>query len=114
MATNMAPESTSKHCRKPRGRVYVWIADHSRQLGGRIEEAIVSLPGLTDGSRLSGQFVEVRNAGATHVAGLDGTAVATPLHDAKANVDADFCYEPGIGGGRLDKVYLTPPEQRDR
>src|ERR1700736_4431588 len=89
------------------GRVYVWIPDADAPLGGRLRPEVVPLPRLlspgTPGARLSGTFVEVHNAGALNAAEADGTTTHHALGDAQPGADGAFLFEPGRGGGRVDK-----------
>lgn len=103
----------------PRGRVYKWIPDPANFLGGRVtlgEEPLLHLDEVRDGPPgLSGQYVRVRNAGAVNEPGLSkGNVRAVPLGDAQPNSDGNFFYEPGRGGGRMDKVLLVAPDFRWR
>jgi hypothetical protein len=57
----------------------------------------------------------VRNGGAVNE--LDpatGNIRAVPIGDAHPNQAGDFMFEPGRGGGRLDKVALPEPDFRER
>jgi len=92
-----------------RGLVYVWTPDRLTMLGGRIRASIVPLERLEDGgsagTRLRGQYVEVHNAGAVNLLDPGTNQVrAVPISDAEPNAGGDFLFEPGRGGGRLDKV----------
>jgi hypothetical protein len=94
------------------GRVYVWE-------NGRVRSANVQLPRLNpqpDGrGGLSGRFVRVRNGGAVNVPDpATGEIRPVPFGDARPNNDGDFLFEPGRGGGRMDKVTLADPDFRDR
>ena len=101
------------------GRVYVWRPDPQRLVGGRVELSIVPLPRLdapVDGRmRLSGQYVEVRNAGEIHIPGTGaGSLQMMKLGDAEPDEGGDFIFAPGRGGGRMDKVPLAKPARRAR
>lgn len=101
------------------GRVYIWIPDPNSLLGGRVMGTIVPLPRLeTQGpgsGRLWGRYVRVRNGGWVNAPDLStGTVRAMPLGDAQPNADGDFLFEPGRGGGRMDKVTLAEPDFRRR
>lgn len=103
----------------PRGRVYTWIRDPANPLGGRITLSDVPLPHLDEAQggkpHLSGQYVRVRNAGAVNEPGLtNGNVRAVPIGDAQPNSDGNFVFEPGRGGGRMDKVLLAAPDFRWR
>ena len=102
-----------------RGCVYVWTPDPGRPAGGYLTASVVPLARLEDGSassaRLRGRFVVVRNGGAVNEPDPGGGGVrASRLGDAAPNADADFLFEPGKGGGRLDKVALAEPDFRWR
>jgi hypothetical protein len=91
------------------GRVYTWTPDPTLQLGGRVTAAIVPLLHLDEEGegrgRLWGRYVRVRNAGAINV--LDpstGAINAIQIGDAQPDEGNDFLFEPGRGGGRLDKM----------
>ena len=101
-----------------RGRVYLWTPEPGRPAGGHVTASVVPLPRLQRcGDRnlaLSGEFVVVRNGGAVNEAGTPNGVRARPLGDAEPNADGDFLFEPGRGGGRLDKVVLAEPDFRWR
>src|SRR5262245_20865419 len=102
-----------------RGCVYLWRPDPAYPLGGRLWAAVEPLPRLeAEGERpdrLGGRYVRVRNGGAINVpAPSTGGIRAVPLGDARPNAGGDFLFEPGRGGGRLDKVLLAEPEVRGR
>jgi hypothetical protein len=66
-------------------------------------------------ARLRGPFVVVRNGGAVNqLDPVGGGVQASRLGDAEPNGDGDFLFEPGKGGGRLDKVALAEPDFRWR
>lgn len=103
----------------PRGRVYTWIRDPANPLGGRValsDEPLPRLDEVPDGPpRLSGQYARVQNAGAVNEPGLSiGKVRTVPIGDAQANSDGNFIFEPGRGGGRMDKVLLAAPDFRWR
>ncbi|HKW39756.1 MAG TPA: M36 family metallopeptidase [Gemmatimonadales bacterium] len=96
------------------GRVYLWTPEPSGTAGGYVTLSAVPLARLENGDprdvRLKGRFVVVRNGGAVNEADpLTGGVRATALGDAEPNADGDFLFEPGKGGGRLDKVVLPEP-----
>jgi Fungalysin metallopeptidase (M36) len=102
-----------------RGLVYLWSAEPARGLYGRLTASVVPLSHLDDGTkasgRLSGRFVCVRNAGAVYEPGpLAKDERATPLGDARPNAAGNFLFEPGRGGGRIDKAKLAKPDFRWR
>src|ERR1700704_5369716 len=100
------------------GHVYVWTPDSSEQLGGRLEKLVVPLPGLTadvEGKpRLWGRFVWVRTGGWVNIPAADGGIRAVPIGDAQPDEQGNFCFEPGRGGGRMDKVNLADSDFRMR
>jgi hypothetical protein len=91
------------------GSVYLWIPDPRSTLGGHVTVSRVPLPRLdswVEGrSRLWGQHVRVRNAGEMNapLASKTGSRIV-PIGNALPNPDGDFIFEPGRGGGRMDKV----------
>ena len=101
------------------GRVYIWVADPKHPLHGRVSKEVVPLPNLAheaDGQRrLSGRYVHVRNGGCVNEADpLTGKIQPGPLGDAHSDSQGDFLFEPGRGGGRMDKVTLAAPDFRWR
>src|ERR1700720_2000213 len=91
------------------GNVYLWIPNRRDALAGRVIASRVPLPRLDkcgDGhSRLCGQHVRVRNGGEINEPLASGNrSRMVPLGDAPPNADGDFIFEPGRGGGRIDKV----------
>src|SRR5258706_15678179 len=100
------------------GRVYVWVPDSSETLGGRVEKMVVPLPGLTADTVgkpwLSGRLVYVRNGGWFNIPAAEGGFRAVPIGDAQPDEHGDFCFEPGRGGGRMDKVTLADADFRLR
>jgi hypothetical protein len=59
--------------------------------------------------------VVVRNGGALNEPDpVSGGVRATRLGDAEPDADGDFLFEPGRGGGRLDKVVVAKPQYRSR
>jgi hypothetical protein len=100
-----------------RGRVYLWTPDPTRALGGRVALAVVPLPRLDEGregtGRLRGRYVRVRNGGALHELDPEtGEVRAVSIGDAQPDAEGDFLFEPGQGGGRVDKVAI--PKRRRR
>lgn len=103
----------------PRGRVYTWIPDPANPLGGRValsDEPLLRLDDAQQGTfRLSGQYARVRNAGAVNEPGLtSGSFQAVSIGDAQPNSKGDFFFEPGRGGGRIDRALLVKPAYRER
>lgn len=101
------------------GRVYLWTRDPSNFLGGTVRKAVAPLDRLnTDDEehvRLAGRYVRVRNGGSVNE--LDETTGAVrvvPIGDAQPDNDGNFLFEPGRGGGRIDKVELAAPDFRWR
>ena len=97
------------------GRVYIWIADPKHPLPGKVSREIVPLPNLDDQadgkSRLSGRHVLVHNGGYVYEADpLTGKIRPVPLGNACSDSQGDFLFEPGRGGGRMDKVTLAAPD----
>lgn len=106
-----SPAEPSGH--RARGRVYVWAPDASRPLGGALRLELVPLPRLKDSTRLTGRYVEVRNAAVMNVPGDAGDVSPFAVGDARPNDHGDFVFEHGRGGGRADKSLGTP-EFRER
>jgi len=95
-----------------RGRVYLWTDDPARGLYGRLTASVEPLSNLDvdtdEPSRLSGRFVCVRNGGAVYEPDpVTRSARAVPLGDARPDATGDFLFEPGRGGGRIDKVVFS-------
>jgi len=93
----------------PRGSVYLWIPSARDTLGGRVIAGKVPLLRLDTfgkgSARLWGQHVRVRNGGEINEPlSAGGGSRIVPIGDALPNVDGDFMFEPGRGGGRIDKV----------
>jgi hypothetical protein len=102
-----------------RGRVYLWTPDPSRPLGGSAAAAMVPLAHLEDAAdrdpKLCGRYVRVHNGGAVHIPGSGTEDIrAVPIGDAQPDPGGDFSFEPGRGGGRMDKVRLAEPGFRWR
>ena len=104
--------------RMNQGRVYCWIVDNQDPLGGRVQKAVVPLPPLAsrpDGrSCLSNRFVRVCNGGSINVSDSDGRVRAAAIGEAEPDAQGNFLFEPGRGGGRMDKVTLAEPDFRER
>jgi len=100
------------------GCVYLWTPDPARPAGGYVTASVVPLHRLVSGGsdvRLRGRFVVVRNGAAVNEPDPQtGKTRICRLGDAEPNVDGDFLFAPGKGGGRLDKVALAEPEFRWR
>jgi poly-gamma-glutamate capsule biosynthesis protein CapA/YwtB (metallophosphatase superfamily) len=100
------------------GRVYVWTPNETHVAGGRLALDVVPLPRLRDPgtaeARLTGTFVEVRNAGVVNVPDVDGAVRAAALGNAGPDAAGAFLFEPGRGGGRIDKQLVVDTEMRSR
>jgi len=101
------------------GRIYTWTLDPGSTFGGCVTVTIAPLLRLdTQGEgrgRLWGRYVRVRNGGAVNE--LDpatGAVRSVPIGDAQPNAEGNFLFEPGRGGGRMDKVVLAKPHWRWR
>ena len=102
-----------------RGRVYVWTPDPKHPLGGRVCREIVALPRLDPPInrivKLFGKHVLIRNGGEVNAPDpTTGKPRAVPIGDAAADADGNFLFEPGRGGGRIDKVELADADFRAR
>lgn len=102
-----------------RGRVYSWIPDRDPSGNGRVVQEIVQLERIEapkEGTaRLHGRFVRVVNAGMIYEPNPSGGApLETRLGDARPDANGDFLFEPGRGGGRIDKLAVADPELRRR
>src|SRR5260370_4483156 len=101
------------------GRVYVWTPNPKRAYDGCVTVTVVPLVRLDrhekGSARLWGRHVRVRNGGGVNELGLATGAVRpVPIGDAQPNAEGDFLFEPGRGGGRIDKVVLAEPDFRWR
>ncbi|MHB8645550.1 MAG: CapA family protein [Thermomicrobiales bacterium] len=103
------------------GRVYEWSLDPAHPLGGRV--AVVTAPlrrlSAEDGANgLSGRYVHARNGGALPERDPATGAITTvAIGDAQPDREGNFLFEPGRGGGRMDKLALvgiSDPEFRAR
>jgi Fungalysin metallopeptidase (M36) len=102
-----------------KGRVYVWTDDSGRGLYGHLTASVESLHHLDvstgDASCLSGRFVCVRNSGAVYEPDpVTNDVRPVPLGDARPDSAGNFLFEPGRGGGRIDKVRCAEPDFRWR
>jgi len=102
-----------------RGRVYLWTHDPARGLYGRLTASVEPLSHLDvdtdERSHLSGHFVCVRNGGAVYEPDSSPVGVrAVPLGDARPDEAGNYLFEPGRGGGRMDKVILAEPDFKGR
>ena len=94
------------------GLVYSWDVGDGNAQPGRAIRTVVPLRNLSPHSKgvqtLSGRFVDVRNAGIINQPGLPGGDPApTPLGNATPDDDGHFLFDPGRGGGRVDRVLLA-------
>ncbi len=101
------------------GRVHTWIPDRSLPGGGRVIRDVVQLERLESRenweARLSGRFVQVHNVGAIYEPGsAGGNPSVVTLGDARPDAEGNFLFEPGRGGGRIDKVGLAEADFRWR
>jgi hypothetical protein len=95
-----------------KGRVYLWTDDSGRGPYGRLTVSVESLHRLdvstTDARGLSGRFVRVRNGGSVYEPDpVTKSARMVPLGDARPGATGEFLFEPGRGGGRIDKVVFS-------
>lgn len=95
-----------------KGRVYLWAPDSVCGLYGRLSASVELLPHLDPGSEargwLSGRYARVRNGSAVYEPGITpGSLRAVPLGDARPDEAGDYLFEPGRGGGRIDKRILA-------
>ncbi len=102
-----------------RGRVYSWLPDPDLTAGGRAIREVVQLERLEGADqrrpRLRGRFVRIRNAGRLYEPDpAGGEPKDVPLGDARPDAEGDLLFEPGRGGGRMDRVLLADPEFRWR
>lgn len=101
------------------GRVYEWMPGPDHPLGGRVRLVTRPLPRLDAGGegslQLSGRYVHVRNGGMVPEPDpASGPIRAVSIGDAQPDAKGDFVFEPGRGGGRLDKVERPDPAFRER
>jgi hypothetical protein len=102
-----------------KGRVYLWTADSARGLYGNLTARVETLHHLDVSARdtggLSGHFACVRNGGAVYLPDpATNSERIVPLGDAQPDATGDFLFEPGRGGGRMDKIRLAEPNFRWR
>jgi len=101
------------------GRIYLWTPPTDGSFGGRVTVSIAPLPRLDaqeDGKpRLRGRYVHVRNGGAVNELDQATNSVrSASIGDAEPDEQGDFLFEPGRGGGRMDKIVLAEPDFRWR
>src|SRR5258708_38521918 len=101
-----------------KGRVYLWTRDSHELLGGHVEKEVVPIPGLTADAagtpHLSGRLVAVRNGGWVNIPDPEGGIRGVPIGDAQPDDRGNFCFEPGRGRRRMDKVTLADSDFRLR
>jgi len=102
-----------------KGRVYLWTDGSDRGLYGHLTGSVESINHLEvsggDTSGLSGRFVCVRNGGGVYeLDPVTKSERAVPLGDARPDATGDFLFEPGRGGGRIDKARIAEPDFRWR
>ncbi|MGC4087523.1 MAG: CapA family protein [Polyangiaceae bacterium] len=88
------------------GSVYLWTPSSANSCGGSLTYAVVALPRLDDEGplKLSGRWVSVHNAGSAIETDLEtGHRRTFALGDARPDEAGNFVYDPGRGGGRMDK-----------
>jgi hypothetical protein len=100
-----------------RGRVYLWTPQPDSYHGGQVTCAVVPLPRLDDAGKgqggLYGRHVRVHNGAVINEPDpLTGRARPVALGDARPDAAGDFLFEPGEGGGRIDKIELADPDFR--
>jgi hypothetical protein len=93
------------------GSVYDWVPDANAPLGGSIIKRLVDLGALYSDEqgqlRLQNNLVEIRNGGRQYKLDPEsGTYDDIAIGNAKADINGDFIFEAGRGGGRLDKYPL--------
>lgn len=106
-----------RHDEGPIGRVYRWeVSEWGAPAHAALEPVrlrnLLSWPGAWTGLR--GRFVRVRNAAIVNEPGPDGAPRATPVGDARPDENGRLEFEPGRGGGRIDKVALADDGLRSR
>lgn len=101
----------------PLGRIHQWEVP---DWGGpaRAKHTVVRLRHLTgppnEWRGLSGKFVTVRNASVVYEAGVSEKPTPTIVGDARPDERGDLVFEPGRGGGRIDKVAIAEAGFRAR
>lgn len=101
------------------GRVYRWRPQRHPDSDQHLELALEPLHYLdvrpVNGCYLSGRYVEVDNVGEINVpVGKNGGFEPRAMGNAAPDENGQFLFDPGIGGGRLDKVNLAEPGMRAR
>jgi hypothetical protein len=98
-----------------RARVYLWTPDPTHPGGGSVRHEVVELPRLErsaeGGQGLRGRYVIVHN-GAVINFPTANSCEARPVGDAVPDCNGDFLFEPGRGGGRLDRMPVAPEGRR--
>ena len=102
-----------------KGLVYRWISDAGRPAGGLLVRGVVDLGPLDFGpdgrAILKNARVAVRNGG--HRYRYNSAAEAheeIAIGNAKPDAEGDFFFEPGKGGGRVDKNPFGPEDFQER
>ena len=98
------------------GLVYEWQPDPEGPLGGSVALVMAELPNLDpESGGLKGRFVRVTNRGMLYLPDPEtGHPAPEPIGDAQADNDGNFYFEPGRGGGRIDKVEIGDAGMRRR
>ena len=97
------------------GRVYLWKPDREKPQGGVVTLAEVSLRRLDADGGLSGVYVQVRNGVVLNIQDpVTGTVSAAPLGNALPDANGDYFFNPGMGGGRIDRFAVAPADFRER
>ncbi len=96
--------------------VYEWQPDPHYPLSGFVQKVVRELPRLIgDGTKLVGQYVHVVNRGMVReVDPVTGRFIIVPMGNAKPDASGNFFFEPGHGGGRMDKTQEPDPAFRGR
>ena len=64
---------------------------------------------------LSGVFVSVRNGVVLNIQDtVTGMVSAAPIGNAPPDANGDYLFNPGMGGGRIDRFLVAPPDFRER
>lgn len=101
------------------GRVYILKPCRQAPTGGHARITTVALrhldPFRSVDLQLSGDYTEVANVGQINEPGdAHESVVVHAIGNAQADVNGNFLFEPGIGGGRLDKLIIAEIPMRIR
>ncbi|HET6284122.1 MAG TPA: hypothetical protein VFH73_24405 [Polyangia bacterium] len=101
----------------PQAGIYQW--ELPTRIGpARAFRAVVRLRNLAGWPRqwlgLSGRFVTVRNAAVVPEPGPTDVPIPTPIGSAHRDGPRDLIFDPGRGGGRIDKVAIADADVRWR